>query len=171
MQASPIQTRAILYRRVNVSPHLTDKGEIDTNLHGPDFQWEGVKLQVKTGTAVEATSEVDPTGFLVSLNVQISNKDGKTCPYVIDIELLGILSVSPKLAPARREDLATVNGLAIVYSATRELITNLTSRMEYGPLVLPGVNFADHASIPERQVAAISDSEIKQQIPTQKDET
>ena len=63
----------------------------------------------------------------------------------MDVEAVALLHISESLPAKRRDELAEVNGLAIVYGALREMIVGITSRMEYGTLVLPGVNFQDHA--------------------------
>jgi preprotein translocase subunit SecB len=148
MQASPVQTKSILYRRVEVTPYLNAENQINSELDAQNLDWNGIRLEVATGTVVADGQGSDPTDFLVSLKLQVQNLQGKTSPYHLHIELLGFIQVNPKLPVERREDLATVNGLAIVYGAARELVTSLTSRMEYGPLVLPGVNFQDQAAAP-----------------------
>lgn len=142
MQFSPVQPRSIIYRRVHVAPVLDEKGDLDPQLKAPGFDWSGVKVAVETGMGVQESD--DPTEFMASLRLTVSNEEGKKCPYEVDVQLVALLELSKKLASERREELATVNGLAIVYSAMRELVVNLTSRMEYGALVLPGVNFQDH---------------------------
>jgi preprotein translocase subunit SecB len=149
MQASPVQTKSIIYRSVSVAAHLDAEGNTDPTIAPQNFQWDGVKVEVQTAIGVDQSQGEDPSSFMVSLTVRVKNQEGKICPYKLDIELVAFLEISQKLPAARREDLATVNGLAIVYGAARELVTNLTSRMEYGPLTLPGVNFQDHATTPE----------------------
>jgi preprotein translocase subunit SecB len=148
MQASPVQTKSILYRRVEVTPYLNSENQLDSELNASTLDWNGVRLEVATGTAVAEEDGSGLSTFLVSLRLQVPNAQGKLCPYKLDMELLGIIQVSPKLPMQRREELATVNGLAIVYGAARELVTLITSRMEYGPLILPGVNFQDQVLQP-----------------------
>jgi preprotein translocase subunit SecB len=145
MQASPVQTRSILYRRVEISPQLTPDQQIDEKLSAFDLEWDGIRIEVATGINAAEENDADPSNFVVSLRLKIPNITGKICPYKIDVELLGLIQINPSLSAHRREELATVNGLAIVYSAARELVTSVTGRMEYGPLVLPGVNFQDES--------------------------
>jgi hypothetical protein len=55
-----------------------------------------------------------------------------------------VVTVPPgaeKLAPP--EDLAAVNGAALLWSAIREQVLALTSRMPAGPAMLPTVHFHD----------------------------
>lgn len=151
MQVSPIQTRSIIYRRVHVEPHLDADGSPDVGLNAGEFEWHGTTLNVVTGTAaLPDEGSTEPTRFLVSLRLTVNNEKGKTCPYKFDVELAGQVQISDKLSLDRREELALVNGLAIVYGAARELISGLTARMEYGVLVLPGVNFQDQVSASEK---------------------
>ncbi|WP_161499905.1 protein-export chaperone SecB [Rhodoferax sp. TS-BS-61-7] len=132
-----------------MTAHIDAEGNTDASIDPRNFQWDGVKLEVETAIGANQSQGDDPTNFMVSLIVRVKNQEGKICPYALDVELVAFVDVSPKLSTARREDLATVNGLAIAYGAVRELVTNLTSRMEYGPLTLPGVNFQDQAATPE----------------------
>jgi preprotein translocase subunit SecB len=146
MQASPVQTRSIIYRRVEIVPHLTADDQVDELLSAFDFDWNGVRLETATGCNIADETPSDASAFVVSLRLKVKNEAGKQCPYRLDVELLGLIVVNQKLPAERREELATVNGLAIVYGAAREMITTITSRMEYGPLTLPGVNFQDQVS-------------------------
>ena len=41
------------------------------------------------------------------------------------------------------EDLAAVNGASMLWSAVREQVLTITSRMRAGPVVLPSVHFHD----------------------------
>lgn len=141
MQLSPIQSRSIIYRRVHVAPTLDVNGNLDPQLKAPGFDWSEVKLGVET--AIGHHDHENPTEFMASLRVTVTNEEGKRCPYELDFHLVALLQLSSALQASRREELAIVNGLAIAYGAMRELVVNLTSRMEYGALVLPGVNFQD----------------------------
>ena len=146
MQASPVQTRTVLYRKVDIQPYMTAENLLDEQMSGFDLDWNGVRMDAATGCNATEDTESDPALFIVSLRLKIKNETGKLCPYLIDIELLGLIEVNVNLPAERRQELATVNGLAVVYGAARELVTTLTSRMDYGPLVLPGVNFQDQVS-------------------------
>jgi len=88
--------------------------------------------------------------YMVSLQVQVDNvavleaNDQRFAPYLLDLEAAGVVTVPPgaeKLAPP--EDLAAVNGAALLWSAIREQVLALTSRMPAGPAMLPTVHFHD----------------------------
>jgi preprotein translocase subunit SecB len=146
MQASPVQTRSIVYRRIEITPFLTSDHLLDETISAFELDWNGIRLEAATGCNPVEAKDSEAPDFVVSLRLKIKNETGKTCPYQIDVEALGLISVNFKLPKERRLELATVNGLAIVYGAVRELVTSMTSRMEYGPLVLPGVNFQDQVT-------------------------
>lgn len=140
MRPSPIQLLHVIYRRVNVTEcgHASSQTAI-----GFDFQ--GVNIKAKLGSALKKGQEADPEDFLVDLEIAIDNEAGKPTPYGIDVSVLGVFKVLPSLTKDRREDLVTVNGASILYGAIRELILGITSRFQAGPLTLPGMNFEDHA--------------------------
>lgn len=88
--------------------------------------------------------------FAASLRVVVDNtsnpelKDQKFSPYRIDVAAEGVILVpkgAEKLSPP--EDLATVNGAAMLWSVVREQVLGLTSRMRAGPVMLPTVHFHD----------------------------
>lgn len=74
-------------------------------------------------------------------------EDGKSkahSPYKIDVVAQAIVLIikgAEKLdAP---ENLATVNGASLIWSAIRDQVLTLTSRMPAGPVMLPTVSFHD----------------------------
>lgn len=146
MQTSPVQTRSILFRRVNIVPVLDGDERPKPGLRASSFKWVDVNFDILTGIGVRDDQRANPLEFFVSLQLKVNNEKGTECPYSFDVEAVALLELNEDLPPARREELAEVDGLAIVYGALRELVTTLTARMEYGPLVLPGVNFQDHAT-------------------------
>lgn len=150
MKPSPIQLLQLTFKRVNV--------EIDP-AHAPDeapnpmttvFVFDGVSITTEVGLAeVNMTHERGPL-YLVSLQVLIDNKhednepDCKFSPYRIDMEAAGIVQLAKgadKLGSPH--DLVTVNGASLLWSAIREQLLTLTSRMPAGPVMLPTVHFHD----------------------------
>jgi len=109
------------------------------------FNFEGVNIHAKVGTALKKGQEDDPRDFLVNLEIVIDNKEGKPSPYQVDVGVVGVFSVLPSLPKEKREDLLTVNGASILYGAIREMVLSLTSRFAGGALTLPGMNFEDDA--------------------------
>lgn len=106
--------------------------------------WDGVNFAIETGVGTREDQVENPVDFIISLRLTVRNDDGKECPYLFDLEAVALIQLAQSVPAEKREELAEVNGLAITYGAMREMLVGLTSRMEYGALVLPGVNFQDH---------------------------
>jgi preprotein translocase subunit SecB len=121
------------------------EGTKDMPMRGVGFDFEGVNIKAKVGTAIKQGQEEDPRDFLVTLEIAIDNKEGKPAPYNVDVGVIGLFNVSPSLPTERRNDLLTVNGASILYGAIREMVLTLTSRFAAGGLTLPGMNFEDDA--------------------------
>ena len=150
MKPSPIQLLQLTFKRVYVE---IDQAHAPTELTNPlttAFVFDGVGITTEVGLAeIDMAHERGPM-YLVSLQVLIDNKadtdepDRKFSPYRIDIEAAGIVVLSrgaEKLGSAH--DLVTVNGAALLWSAIREQLLTLTSRMPAGPVMLPTVHFHD----------------------------
>jgi len=136
MKPSPIQTKSLIYGELHVSPYDNGQSEFED-----DFTWHGVNIQINTRHAPVADSENE---YALLLRLRVPNKDGKPAPYSLDLSVMGKFSY---IGAPRDDalDLVVVNGLSILYSSLRETVMTVTSRMLYGPLCLPGANFADHA--------------------------
>lgn len=158
MRPSPIQLMHVVYKRVAVSENLAAAQK----LSGLGFDFEGVKVEAKLGTATKEGQNKDPRDFLIDLEISIDNKEGKPTPYMVDVGVVGIFNVLPSLPAERRRDLITVNGASILYGVVRELVLSLTSRFLAGPLTLPGMNFQDHVEDgPNMAVAESKESSDK----------
>jgi preprotein translocase subunit SecB len=158
MVVAPIQTRSLIYRRVEVRPFLDDAGQLVEGLRAPEFDWSEVNLGVESEIGLRAGQEENPVDFVLSLRLQITNEKGKPSPYVIDLQAVAYFEVSEGLPAQKREDLVIANGSAIVYSSLREMVLMITSRMEYGSLVLPGVHFQDQLSSNRKSSSGPPDS-------------
>jgi preprotein translocase subunit SecB len=66
--------------------------------------------------------------------------------YEIDIEIQGLVEVHNNFPAEKREQLAVINGLGMLYSAAREMILNVTARSVHGPMSLPTLNFVEIVS-------------------------
>jgi preprotein translocase subunit SecB len=148
MRASPIQLLHVIYKRVAVKEYSGEKRSQSTAV---GFDFEGVNIKAKVAAGMKKGQRDDPQDFLVDLEVQIENAEGKPTPYDIDIGILGVFKVLPSLPNERREDLVTVNGASILYGAIREIVLTLTSRFAAGAMTLPGMNFEDHAPSARRE--------------------
>lgn len=161
MRPSPLQLQRVIYRKVSVLPTPTPEGE--TALKSAGFDFNQVNIRSAIGSGARAGQEDDPRDFLVNLEIGIDNKEGKTAPYCLDVEVVGIFHVLPTLPKERRLDLVTVNGASILYGVIREIVSLLTSRFAAGTLTLPGMNFED--SLPSKQIEKSKEEAVIEKHP------
>ena len=150
MMPSPIQLLQLTFKRVYVEIDQAHAPAEPPNPMTTVFVFDGVSITTEIGLAeIDMTHERGQM-YLVSLQLLIDNQpsaaepDRKFSPYRIDIEAAGIILL-PKGAEklASPHDLVTVNGAALLWSAIREQLLTLTSRMPAGPVMLPTVHFHD----------------------------
>jgi len=84
--------------------------------------------------------------------------------YEVEAEIQGLVEVHNSFAPEKREQLAVINGLGLLYSAVREMLLNVTARSARGALALPTLNFVEI-------VANLSGPQVSQASPPEKSET
>lgn len=147
MKPAPIQLLQLMFRKVSVEVDERHAPEEPPNPFTSIFVFDGVEITTECGIG-----ELDPGHergrlYLVTLRVVIDNQDAperKYCPYLIDVDARGLVVV-PKGAEqvAPPEALASVNGSSLLWSAVREQVLSLTSRMPAGPVMLPTMNFHD----------------------------
>jgi hypothetical protein len=150
MKPSPIQLLQLMFKRVQVElepQHVPD--EVPNPLIS-SFTFDGVNIQTEVGIG-----EADPVPnrgriFLLELRVLVNNEpnpespDQRFSPYSIDVAVEGMVLI-PQGAErlGLPEDLAVVNGASLLWSAVREQVLAITSRMRAGPVMLPTVHFHD----------------------------
>jgi len=113
------------------------------------FTFDGVNIRTEVGIG-EAERQESGQLYFLELKVAVDNvplpdaANQKFSPYTIDIATEGVVLVpngAEKLGPP--EDLAVVNGTSLLWSAVREQVLSITSRMRVGPVMLPTVHFHD----------------------------
>jgi preprotein translocase subunit SecB len=90
-----------------------------------------------------STNKEHPGIWQVHLALKYSPNANENVPYGFSIEIVGFFGVHPKWPKNQIETLVKINGPAILYSAAREIIVQITSRGPWGPMLLPAVNFID----------------------------
>lgn len=113
------------------------------------FSFDGVSLNTEVTLAEADLHHERGQVYAVSLRLIIQNKAGassteKFSPYKLDVAadaLILVVKGAEKLDLP--ENLATVNGASLLWSAIREQVLNITSRMQAGPIMLPTVHFHD----------------------------
>ena len=150
MKPSPIQLLQLTFKRIHVEIDPEHAPAEPANPLTTVFVFDGVGITTEIGLAeIDMAHERGPM-YLVSLQVLVDNQpsetepDCKFSPYRIDIEVAGIILL-PKGAEklGNPHDLVSVNGAALLWSAIREQVLTLTSRMPAGPVMLPTVHFHD----------------------------
>jgi hypothetical protein len=151
MKPAPLQLLQLIFRKVSVEVDERHAPEEPPNPFTSIFVFDGVEITTECGIG-----DLDPDHergrlYLVTLRVVIDNQakrqgpQRKYCPYLIDVEVRGVVVVpkgAEQLGPP--DDLASVNGSSLLWSAVREQVLSVTSRMSAGPVMLPTMNFHDH---------------------------
>ncbi len=160
MKTSPVQLLQLFYQKVSVE---FDRRHVPESLPNPlsnVFSFDGITLTTGVGIEeLEAPSSEEHI-FQVSFELRLDNAEipentsQRFSPYLLDIQAVSIIrvpAVASKLGPLR--DLALVNGAALMWSAIREQVAAVTSRMPLGQVLLPTVHFQDLKS-PEAVAAS-----------------
>jgi hypothetical protein len=166
VKPSPIQLLQVMLKHVRVE---LDTAHLPNDIPNPltsVFTFDGVSIQTEFGIGEADPDHERGRVYFTSLQVVIDNspnseaKQQKFAPYRIDVAVEGLVLV-PKGAEKldSPEDLAAVNGAAMLWSVVREQVLTLTSRMRAGPVMLPTVHFRDLKQCPDR--AAVADDSPK----------
>ena len=150
MKPSPLQLMQLMFKHVKVE---LDPAHLPAEVPNPltsVFTFDGVSLQSEIGIGESDPHHERGTVFFIELRVVVDNepnpdiKGQKYAPYKVDVAVEGVVLI-PKGAEqlADAEDLAAVNGASMLWSAVREQVLTITSRMRAGPVVLPSVHFHD----------------------------
>lgn len=138
---SPLQMKHLVYTKVRVE--LSTGLEEAEKYWAPNFDLEGVELFTEVTVGYPDNEAEDPRKFMVSLRFAILNEaeNKKQAPYTIDIQAQGWFEVRPEVAITARTELVRVNGASMILGAMRELVSQLTARSGFGPLLLPTLRF------------------------------
>jgi preprotein translocase subunit SecB len=83
----------------------------------------------------------DHWNLQLQLKIGSSDQNNPFC-YEIEIYTVGVVALSGDIPAERRQSIAVINGLSLLYGACREMIMNITARSIFGPCSIPSVNFA-----------------------------
>jgi hypothetical protein len=101
-----------------------------------------------------------PNTWNLQLGIKLASSDPNNLFfYEVQIQAVGVVEMSGDFPAERREALAVVNGLGILYGACREMIMNITARSLYGPCSIPSLNFAK--VLEEAQQAQLAEQKSK----------
>ena len=147
MQLSPLQLEDLRFVHVCIEPReLPDFKDFDASFAPYEF---GNTKFMSTVEHLQATDEEDnpATRFIVGLSLQLPDEGDTPPPYIVDVKCVGYFSIDKSAFPdpIKRYDVGVVNGASLLYGAIREMIATTTSRLWYGKMVLPSVNFQANA--------------------------
>jgi len=77
----------------------------------------------------------------LQLFIHSSDQNSPFC-YEIEIHSMGVVELTGDFPSEKREAIAAVNGLGLLYGACREMLINITGRSIYGAYSIPSLNFA-----------------------------
>ena len=106
------------------------------------------KNEMDFGADVEcAQHEEDPRRWMLTLNVVLkAEEDDAPPPYTGEFEIVGMFKVIDEYPEEKVAKLVHINGAAILYGTVREMVTNMTARGPFPPIILPTTTFIDECS-------------------------
>ena len=179
MKPSPVQLLQLTFRKVCVELDERHCPSEPPNPLVSLFSFEGVTLKTNVGFGErEGTPAEEGKVYQLDFELIVDNevregeKGQRFSPYLIDVRVAAIVRVPPgaeKLGPPK--DLGIVNGAALLWSALREQIANVTSRMPMGQVMLPTVHFHDLKSSAQPPAAAGNIAFKRPRLPAKKKST
>ena len=118
-----------------------------------DHRFTNVRVKVTEGGSPKAEPLLKPSIWFepvpntadqwrLVLTLQLTSASpAKPFPYEADIQIQGLVQIKDGLPPDRKEQLALVNGFSVLYSASREMLLNITARSACGTVTLPTLSF------------------------------
>ncbi len=77
------------------------------------------------------------------VEIKLTEGSVSSFPYHFTIALYGIFTINKELSEETGEKLFRINAPALLYSAAREIIFNMTSHTKHQAFLLPSVSFID----------------------------
>lgn len=150
MKLSPIQLVHLSFRRVFVEVDIEHMEPPTFDGFDPRGMFEGVVVKAEVNTNRIEKDDSRGIPYFLTLRVVVNNEPDqentsqKFSPYKIDVEVGGGVIVAHGAEHlGDPQDLATINGTAMLWGAVREKVAGLTSRMMIGEALLPSVHFQD----------------------------
>lgn len=155
MKTSPIQLLDSTILLVNVEHSDDSRFEVDE--HNPT-KWD--KVAIKTSRSFVDAKDywtdrdipvdgIDSRTFAVQLGIKSDLVDSlEWSPYKFEIVIGVLVAVVKDGEPAHIKKMAYQYGLQFAFGSIREVLLNLTSRMQHGSMLLPTMSFMDEV-VPE----------------------
>ncbi len=132
MIPSPLQLEQYFFTRIELHAHPEAHPEQET----------GFAVDVNC-----ARHEEDPRRWMITLTVVLKGEEDDSPPaYTGDFEIVGMFRVTDEYPEDNAPKLAHINGAAILYGTVREMVTNMTARGPFPPILLPTATFIDECT-------------------------
>jgi hypothetical protein len=150
MKSAPVQLLQVMFKKVSIEWDERHAPQTPPNPFTTSFTFDGVELNTEFGIGELDLEHEQGQMYLLSFRLVLDNapqEDGeeqKYSPYLIDVEARGVVLIpkgAERLGPP--EELATVNGASLMWSALREQVLTVSARMLAGQVMLPTMNFHD----------------------------
>ncbi len=132
MQASPLQLEAYFLKSVKF-----ELGYELKTLPENSVEMQGLDIQVQDETIFDEVQQL----WRSEVRVIGKNKGKKKSPYTFEVEMIGFFRVHESYPKEKVSQMAGTNAPALLYSAIREVIGNMTSRSPFPMIFLPSVTF------------------------------
>lgn len=132
MQASPLQLETYFLKSVKfaLNNNLESLPESVTDMGG-------LNIKVQDETSFSETQQM----WRSEVRVTASSRGKDKVPYTFDVVMVGFFRVHESYPKERAELMARTNAPALLYSAIREVVGNMTSRSPFPMVFLPSVTF------------------------------
>lgn len=83
-----------------------------------------------------------PNHWNLQLQISLHSTDANN-PFCYEAEIvaIGVVELTGEVPAERREAIAAINGLSLLYSACREMLLIITARSIHGAFTIPSLNF------------------------------
>jgi preprotein translocase subunit SecB len=97
--------------------------------------------QLEIGVVAAEQNPEHPLKWRFEVSLELPDLPNSDFPYQVETTLVGYFTMSDDCPPEHAEQLARVNGPAVLYSCAREIIAAVTGRSPYPKLLIPTVTF------------------------------
>ena len=125
---SPLQLKGHAFPIVNIRAN-------------PDGSRDG-KLGINQSLSFLPVPET-PNQWQLELRISFGSAEATKFLYEAEIHVVGVVEIGGEMESERKEQIAAVNGLSLLYGAVREMILNITARSIHGPWCIPSLNFTE----------------------------
>jgi len=140
MHLSPLKLESCYYTDVRITSQSESTPE-DAN-----------EYEIAVTLEVTSVNPDRPLSRFIFLSVYINPKEGKTPPYVGQVDVMGKFTVDNSWPPDRLEELVYVNGSGLLYASVREMICAITARSFFEMISIPSWSFGKmYAELKEKR--------------------